>query len=672
MTTKYLQSGTLVSLNNKIYSLLRKIDDTVWQLEEQATKRIIEHTESDILAMFGNELKFVSGNLAESNEEKRLYSTLVAKGKTELTEDAKVRYLYVKQTLGVPATKALLTPAIEQIWKKLGCPGTRPHFSSVCRWRKRYLEGNRTISRLISQIHRRGNRHARFPTEVVLLTQDVIDRLYMTLERNTVQDVIDQAQLEVIRENRLRPAAAQLPLPSRRFVRSLVESIPAYDRYVARYGRDAAHNKFRSVIGHRTTKFPLERAEIDHTRLDIMVIDDETGLPLGRPWFSSCIDDETRSILGIHVGFADPSYSTVAKCLQHAFRPKTYLKEAQPDLVNDWHAFGVMQELVVDNGAEFHSQSLENACLLLGIEIHYSARKTPWFKGKIERFLGSLNRGVAHGNPGTTFSNIFEKGDYDPCSNAVIRLSALKEAINIWIVDHYHQKPHRTTKVPPCVAWKNKISIEDIRLPENPQLLDAVSGKSEHRKLTHKGIEYNSLYYSSPELHQLRRQYGDKLDVEIRVNEEDIGQIHVISLCDKSVLVVPAIAKEYASGMTEWQHDLCKQYAAKQLHKYNDPTVWLEAKERIRAIFDAEGRWKKRAERSRRAAEKQVQKRGKASNPVSVEQPISKKESDELFHEPLAKAAPIDPETIVATAPRQAKRFAPVQQNRQNLLQDQI
>jgi len=664
MTTQRFLSGVPVAVNGKPYTLLRKIDDAIWQLEEMSTKRIIEHTEIELLGMYGNELTFISQNKTEAEEDKRVQSTLVAKGKTELTEDAKVRYLYAKETLGLPATEAALTPVIDRVWKKLGCPGKRPHFSTICRWRKRFTEGGKSTSRLISQVHKRGNRKPRFPGEVVRITQDAIDHLFLTLERKTIAEVLEQAQLDVIRENKLLPADVQLPLPSQRLVRSLVDSIPAYDRYVARYGRDAANNKYRSVQGHRTTQYPLERAEIDHTRLDMMVVDDQTGLPLGRPWITACIDDYTRCIIGIYVSFADPSYLTVAKCLQHAFRPKTYLKKEQPELVNDWLAYGIMQELVVDNGMEFHSDSLESACLMLGIEIHYSARKTPWFKGKIERVLGSLNRGVAHSNPGTTFGNIFEKGDYDPSKHAVIRLSTLKKAINIWIVDHYHQKPHRALKVSPSCAWENTISIDEIRLPADPKLLDAIGGKAMTRSLSHKGIEYDSLYYNSPELNQLRLRFGDKQEVEIRVNPEEISQIHVISLQDKSVLVVPAIAKEYAKGMSEWQHKLCKKYAATHLYKYDDATVWLEAKEKIRELFGTERRWKKSMEKSMRAAEK---KRKQQANAVESEvlhpeqsQPAPVAEDSEKGTD-SESPSPIPPQSDPA---KPIKRFTPIQQKR--------
>jgi putative transposase len=56
-----------------------------------------------------------------------------------------------------------------------------------------------------------------------------------------------------------------------------------------------------------------------------------------------------------------------------------------------------------------------------------------------------------------------------------------------------------------------------------------VSGRIESRTLTHKGIEFEGLFYNSPELTELRRKEGANLAVEIRINESDIGSIYVLS-----------------------------------------------------------------------------------------------------------------------------------------------
>jgi len=156
---------------------------------------------------------------------------------------------------------------------------------------------------------------------------------------------------------------------------SLIGEVPAFDRCLAREGRTVAVRRFRSVLGHRITDAPLQRAEIDHTLMDLMVVDDDSGLPLGRPVLTACIDDYSRCVLGINIGFEPASFLTVARCLKHAFMPKSNLKAQYPEVLNDWEAHGVMCELSMDNGPEFHSISLEEGCYSLGIEIHYSPRK---------------------------------------------------------------------------------------------------------------------------------------------------------------------------------------------------------------------------------------------------------------------------------------------------------
>ena len=201
---------------------------------------------------------------------------------------------------------------------------------------------------------------------------------------------------------------------------------------------------------------------------------------------------------GMFVGFIPPSFLTVSLCLKDAFRPKTWLKQAYPDIRSDWPAHGVMRELVLDNGPEFHSDSLEQVCLFNGIEMHYAPRKTPWFKGKIERFFGTLNEGVAHGTPGTSFNSIFEKGDYDPAKHAIVTFSTLKRVVRRWLADVYHQKPHRALGISPVEMWNSSIKPEDIRVPEDPAVLDVIMGRRYQRALTHKGVEFQGLYSTRP------------------------------------------------------------------------------------------------------------------------------------------------------------------------------
>lgn len=319
------------------------------------------------------------------------------------------------------------------------------------------------------------------------------------------------------------------------------------------------------------------------------------------------------------------------------------------------------------NGPEFHCHSLEQACYSLGMEIHYSPRKKPWFKGKIERVQGTLNREVTHTVPGTTFANIFDKDDYDPVKQAVVRLSTLQHIVRKWIVDVYHQRSHRSLKVPPAALWKSSINPEDIQLPESPERLDAILGRREQRVLTHKGIELEGLLYNSPELTSLRMQLGEKLDVEICVDDGDIGKVVVLSPDKTRMFVVPALAQAYAKGLTAWQHKICRRYAAKEMSKH-DSTGWLLAKERIAEMIRAEMALKKSRKRTNSRVARYTEGSPKlaafaAPAPVAaVNNAVATEPS------PVASSLPLPEGSAIQTHEMATRQFKPVLRSRAKCL----
>lgn len=550
MAIVYFCKNTSFDLDGREYQLNQEITKGLWQAQEVKTGRIHEFNIQELQG------RYADGKLVFSKDKNEVLNQDDVKG---------------------------------------NLPAKAPHWVSVCAWKKKYLANGKDAFALGEQHQLKGNRTSRYPLEVIDIAEDCIDRIYLQRERKTIAETVEEAVVMVTRENNQRPSGMQLPRPTRRLIERLINNIPAFDRYAARYGRIAANRIFRSKLKHHVTKKPLESAEIDHTKLDLFVIDDESHIPLGRPWLTICIDSHTRCILGIYIGFEPPSYLTVGKCLKHAFLPKADLNKQFPEIRNTWDAHGVMEMLFVDNGLEFHSISLEKACFAFGVEIVYTPRKKPWFKGKIERFNRTINDGVSHGVQGTTFSNIFEKDDYDPAKHAVVTLSTLRLIVHKWIADYYHQKPHRSLdNQTPAVVWASSINPEDIALAHNPTELDILLGKAvADKRVTHKGIEINNLLYNSPELMQLRRQYGEDLTVEIRVDESDVGHLYVILKDNQGYIEVPALNHDYAKGLTLWLHDICRSYASKHFKK-TDVYSYARAKTEIREIIEKELKLKRR------------------------------------------------------------------------------
>ncbi len=611
MGASSIRAGVHVAINGENHKLLRKLDDCTWQLENAKSLRIKELQTKTLRQLYEEgSLVFASSDfsIAASGSGQKISNI-----SDHQWARAKVKRAYVVAVLSFPSTANAIVFAVQQVWEKIGTKDPCPSASSVLKWKRRYVESGQDLTSLVDQPHRKGNRSSRYPQETINLVNDVIDEIYMSLERETYQEVLNQSVTRIKRENKLRPRQIHLRRPTFRLVKRLIKEIPAFDRCAARYGRTVAMNRFRSVQCHLVADLPLERAEIDHSPLDLIVIDDDTFMPLGRPWLTVCLDVRTRCVLGLYLGFEPPSHLSVAACLRDAFLPKIDLRKDYPSIKNEWVAHGVMSELVVDNGSEFHSESLENACLSFGTEIHYCERRTPWHKGKVERFIKTLNFDLSHGIPGTTFSNILEKGDYDPSKYAVVRLSMIQEIVRKWVADMYHQKQHRATGLPPVLDWTSSISDEDISLPDDPTVLDAILGRTETRQLTHKGIELDCLFYNSPEMSDLRKRYGENFAVQLRIDDSNIGEIIVVCPKTGDLYRVPALYSDYASGLSRWQHGVCKRYA-RQRFDAKDWESWLDAKDEIRQMVRDEFLTKTKGTRSRAARFKNA---GKPSDPAN-------------------------------------------------------
>lgn len=606
MATSSFHKNALIRYDGCLFRLRRMVGDALWQIEDEQSGRIREILRADL------EIAYAKGALTFAREGARaggppppLPKILRPDADPADVEKAKVKRAYVHAVVDLPMTKKVIVQAIEEVREKVGeAILTRPSFSSVYTWVKRYIRSGRDLSSLMDQSDAKGNRTSRVHDDLRRIIVEAVDTVFMVRERGTIRATLDAAQAAVIGENKLRPESLALPMPTRTMVRREVRSRSAFDRHAARHGHMAALRKFRTVLGKTMPTKPLDRAEIDHTRMDIFVIDG-AGNPLGRPWLTVCIDTFTRCVLGICLGFDPPSHLTVARCLKHALVPKADLRTKYPAIRSEWPSHGVMRTLVVDNGLEFHSSALEAACYSLGIEIQYTPRKTPWYKGTIERFLGTVNRAIAHSTPGTTFSDIFEKDDYDPAKHAIVTLAVLEEGIHRWVADIYHQMPHRSLQTSPSAFWAASIRAEEIELPDDPAQLDAALGRIEFRTATHKGIELEGLFYNSTDLRDLRLQHGDTLRLELRVDDGDIGHVVALSPDKKHMLRVPvaANAKNYAPGMSAWQHKVCKRYAAEKIPKAGSPEVWLEAKAALRELFASGARKRTTQGGRRRVAE---------------------------------------------------------------------
>jgi putative transposase len=127
--------------------------------------------------------------------------------------------------------------------------------------------------------------------------------------------------------------------------------------------------------------------QCDHTKIDVLVVD-QVGEVLGRPWLTIIVDTYSRCIMGLHLGFDAPSAEVVGLALRHAILPKQYA--AAYELQQVWDTYGMPQYLYTDGGKDFRSQHLEQVATELGIVL--CLRRKPSAGGIVERPFGTFNR----------------------------------------------------------------------------------------------------------------------------------------------------------------------------------------------------------------------------------------------------------------------------------------
>ncbi|WP_298393892.1 DDE-type integrase/transposase/recombinase [uncultured Azonexus sp.] len=414
--------------------------------------------------------------------------------------------------------------------------------------------------------------------------EEVIASVYLSNQQLPKLAVAEEVFRRIDGFNRGLPAEEQIKRPARSTIYRWLESLQQDLVDASREGAEAARIKYRAAIGNVKVACVLERIEIDHTPLDLIVIDTLTKLPLGRPWLTMAIDVHSRMVVGFYVSFNAPSGHGVLQCLRRAILPKEAWLARFPDIKGTWPAYGIPDLIAVDNGTDLHSGALEAACMEMGIQILFCGAKTPQHKGAIERFFRTMNMGLIHRLPGTVFSNVDQRGDYPSEDKAVIDMATLVHLLTKWIVDVYNVSVHRGIGARPIDHWSESAARRIIELPVYPQQLEVITGIPAKRTLFHYGIELDGLQYNSDLLQAIRRRAGENRPVQLKYYENTVEHIHVFDPYAEEYINVPAKLMEYAESLPRDIHRLVREHARKRYGDHCLSPQLLEARAEIEAL----------------------------------------------------------------------------------------
>jgi putative transposase len=268
MSLNVLRRGCHVKIGATNFVILRRLNESRWQLENTATGEWCAVLEDDLLDRFvHNELSF---NLSADGHAFSV-ETAVAKPARDLTTYpselvmlAQSRLQYLKeidrrQPIAItPKTMETLITSVSQRINDVKPPGWR----TLSRDYRKWLAAGRDIRALIVRHCDRGSRGARMLPEAKAITDRVIEELYLTAERKRVPEVYLEIVRRLADSNKFRGETDRLPIPSLRTIYREIARKPPYEIMLARYGKRRAQIESRISGTGPATSRPLQRVSM--------------------------------------------------------------------------------------------------------------------------------------------------------------------------------------------------------------------------------------------------------------------------------------------------------------------------------------------------------------------------------------------------------------------------
>ena len=420
-----LKPYSLVGYNGKRYKIINILSSEAVVISELGSTRCLQANIKDLTAI----------DLGEEGND------LINIGDEDISDKAWEMALYRYETIK-PLIEYSTVDAVLKIAKEQSI-----HETTIWKWLKAYRENN-SILALVPKKRGWTAEKSRLSPQLDHIVKQAIQEEYLNAKKPSIAKTISYVEAECSRY-KIEP-------PHENTIRRKIDALNQYEVIKSRLGKKALQDKFGSAAGNfPNADYPLAYVQIDHTPLDIEVVDDEFREAIGRPYLSLAIDVFSRMVVGYYISLEAPSATSVAMCVASAIMSKKS-KLIELDIDADWDVEGVMDSIHSDNGSDFRTIHLSKACLKYGINWEYRPIGGARYGGHIERMLGVVNLEM-HILDGTTKSNIHQKGSYDSAKNACLTLLELEYYLIYWITKIYHKKKHSSLEMSPLKKWNEGV-----------------------------------------------------------------------------------------------------------------------------------------------------------------------------------------------------------------------
>jgi len=285
-----------------------------------------------------------------------------------------------------------------------------------------------------------------------------------------------------------------------------------------------AADAFRPKVGHLpNADYPLAIAQVDHTPIQICLVDEEDRQPIDDPWLTLVIDCYSRMVLGFFLSFDPPSTLSTGMALAHAFLPKEEFLRSQ-GVAGEWPCWGFPDVILVDNATELNGRMMHGARRRYRFTLRDRPVGAPNFGGHVESAFKTFMHEFKS-VPGTKFSNPIERGEYDSQGRAIFTIAEFEAFFTEFLVNDYHVRKHTGDGMDgavPLTKWRQG-TFEGDRMPPTgppPRPADPLSLRISLMPFERRTIRNSTVTMLTHEYHNGRLAViGDAVDLKKPIDD---------------------------------------------------------------------------------------------------------------------------------------------------------
>jgi len=417
-------------------------------------------------------------------------------------------------------------------------PVPTPSAKSVLIWMRKYVDAGYSPIGLLRKRRSADSFYRAISDKAEAWMKDAI--LDFLDPRQPTPACIVQETKRIFKErNRERVSVGKPPLPepSESTVRRRIQDLDHFGVMAHRRGPNEAKRVMALSENGIIADYPMERVEMDEWEVDVLSLFKEAGivdkldpkdaakLNLGRRWICVAIDCATRCIVGFKIS-ETPTSDESLDCLSTILRDKSDIARAF-DCEYPWLFHGRPETIFTDMGLAYANSKFSLALADLHIQALRPPAKVPKLRAYIERLFGTFSGQLMELLAGRVFSNPQQRGDYPSAQQAVLDDEELLAVFTTFIVDIYHNSPHRGLDLEtPANAWKRLEALHLVTSPPDANAQRAVLGIDLERIVNGEGVTVNGFKYVSDDLAKAYGRRG-KHKVKIRLDPNDLGFVSI-------------------------------------------------------------------------------------------------------------------------------------------------